>query len=72
MKSQLFSSSGSKKSQVDLPKVFSTKIREDIIHKFFEASKFTYMQPYSSDPEGGKKHSAYGTIYNKRHDWKVH
>ena len=70
MKVQLFDSKGQKKTQVDLPKVFNTSIRLDIVQKYFEADKF--IQPYASDPEGGKKHSASGTISHKRHDWKGH
>jgi large subunit ribosomal protein L4e len=70
MKAQLYSTTGEKKSEVELPKIFDTKIREDIVLKYFEADKL--IQPYASDPEGGKKHSASGTISHKRHDWKGH
>jgi len=70
MKTTLFDKSGKKKSEVELPKIFNTKIREDIVLKYFEADKF--VQPYSHDPRAGRKHSASGTISHKRHDWKGH
>ncbi len=72
MKAQLYSSSGSKKSDLELPSVFNSMIREDLAHKYFEANKFLHMQPYTHDPEAGKKHSASGTISHKRHEWKGH
>lgn len=70
MKATLFNSKGEKKSQIDLPRSFSTKIREDIVKKFYEADKF--IQPYASFTEAGKRQSASGTISHKRHDWKGH
>jgi len=70
MKATLYNIEGKKKGEIELPKIFDTNIREDIVAKYFEVSKF--IQPYASDPEGGKKHSASGTISHKRHDWKGH
>ncbi len=70
MKAHLFTKQGEKKSELELPKIFNTKIREDIVAKYFEASKFRH--PYSPDIEAGRKHSASGTISHKRHDWKGH
>ena len=70
MKSTLYSQDGKKKSQIELPKIFNTAIRQDIVAKFFEADKF--IQPYSSNPEAGKRQSASGTISHKRHDFKCH
>jgi len=70
MKTQLYSSKGEKKSQVNLPKIFSTKIRKDIVSKYFEADKFS--QPYAPKKGAGMNQSASGTISHKRHDWKGH
>lgn len=70
MKATLYDLGGKKKSQVELPKIFKAKIREDIVKKYFETDKM--IQPYASDPEAGKKQSASGTISHKRHDWKGH
>ena len=70
MKTTIFDSKGSKQSQINLPKIFETPVRADLIQKYFEADKFT--QPYAPDTKAGKKHSASGTISHKRHDWKGH
>jgi len=70
MKATLYSPDGKKKSQIELPKIFETAIREDLVKKYFEADKL--IQPYASDPEAGKRQSASGTISHKRHDWKGH
>jgi len=70
MKTTLFDKQGKKKSEIELPAIFQTKIREDIVQKYFEADKL--IQPYSSYEEAGKRHSASGTISHKRHDWKGH
>jgi large subunit ribosomal protein L4e len=70
MKSQLFSSKGEKKSQIELPKIFSTKIRKDIVSKYFEINKL--IHPYAPKKDAGMRQSASGTISHKRHDWKGH
>ena len=70
IKTTLFTKTGSKKSEITLPEIFDIKPRQDIVSKYFELDKF--IQPYSSDPEAGKKQSASGTISHKRHDWKGH
>jgi len=70
MKATLYDQQGNKKSQIELPKVFESKIREDIVAKYFESDKF--IQPYSSKLRAGLHQSASGTISHKRHDWKGH
>ncbi len=70
MKAQLYAQDGSKKSQIDLPAVFNTKIRLDIVQKYFELNKF--IQPYATDQEAGKKYSASGKISHRRHKWGGH
>mgnify|MGYP001612998353 CR=1 FL=1 len=72
MKVTLFDAQGKNKSQVDLPVVFNTPIREDLVKKAYEAEKFTLMQSYGPDPRAGRKHSASGTISHARHKWKGH
>lgn len=72
MKSKLYSSDGDKKAEIQLPWVFNSPIREDIVAKSFEAEKFELRQPYSSYEEAGKRHSASGTIRHGRHRWKGH
>jgi large subunit ribosomal protein L4e len=70
MKANLYDKSGKKKTQVDLPKIFSIRVREDLVQKYFEADKF--IQPYASMNKAGLRQSASGTISHKRHDWKGH
>jgi large subunit ribosomal protein L4e len=70
MKTQLLDTHGKKQKEIDLPKVFSKKIRGDILKKVYEAEKM--WQPYAHAPNAGKQHSASGTISHKRHDWKGH
>lgn len=72
MKSQLYSSKGEKKGEISLPPLFDSKIREDIVAKYYEAEKFKKMQPYFAYAEAGKRHSASGTISHRRHEWKGH
>jgi len=68
MKAQLFSVKGEKKSDIELPEIFNSPIREDIALKSFEVEK--EYQPYSPYEEAGKRHVAAGTISHRRHKWK--
>ena len=72
MKAIIYDFNGNKKHEAELPKLFSTKIRADIVLKYFEAEKFKLMHPYSPYKEAGKRHSASGTISHRRHEWKGH
>jgi len=72
MKAQLYSQSGEKKQEVQLPEIFESPIREDLVQKYLESEKFILRQPYSSYEEAGKRHSASGTISHLRHTWKGH
>lgn len=70
MKARVYDLQGKAIRDIELPKIFNQKIREDIVAKHFEAEKI--IQPYAHDPRAGRKHSASGTISHKRHDWKGH
>ena len=70
MKATLFDVKGTKKSQIDLPALFETPAREDIIHKYFESSKLGEAQPYSSYEEAGKRHVASGRLRRRRKVWR--
>ena len=72
MKAKLFNAKGDEKGDIELPKVFSTPIREDIALKYFESNKINSMQHYSVFEEAGRRHSASGTISHRRHEWKGH
>ncbi len=68
MKTNLLSIDGKKIKEIELPKVFSEKIREDIIAKILEARKT--RQPYSPSPVAGKQHAAKGKVVHRRHVWR--
>lgn len=70
MKSKILSIDGEKVKDIELPKFFSERIRNDIVEKVLEAKKT--KQPYSPSPVGGKQHSASGKISHRRHVWKGH
>ena len=71
MKAQLFSSSGTKTGEIELPNIFNAKIREDICLKCFEAFKLNEFVPFSTYSKAGKRHSASGTISHQRHKWAM-
>lgn len=70
MKTAILDINGKKVREMDLPKCFSAKIREDLIFKVLETKKTQH--PYSPSPVGGKQHSASGKIPHRRHVWKTH
>jgi large subunit ribosomal protein L4e len=68
MKAILLDINGKEKSKIDLPKEFSTAIREDIVFKVLEAKKS--QQPYAPSLVAGKQHAASGKIVHRRHVWR--
>ena len=68
MKTKLLDINGKEKGNIDLPKSFSKKIREDIVVKVLESKKTE--QPYAPSPVAGKQHSASGILVHRRHVWK--
>ncbi len=68
MKAQLLNIDGKKIKEIELPKAFSEKIREDIVAKVLEARKT--KQPYSPSPVAGKQHAAKGKVVHRRHVWR--
>ncbi len=71
MKAKMFDKTGKAKGDLDLPKNFSVKIREDILSKVFEARKAIYAQAYGAMEGAGAQYSASGISKKKRHDWKA-
>lgn len=71
MKTKLFDKDGKEKGSVDLPKNFSSNVREDILAKVFEAQKGIYVQAFGSKEGAGAQYSASGIIKKRRHDWKA-
>lgn len=55
MKSNLYSVNGEKLKQINLPKVFDTPPREDLIRKAFRAISLSLRAPYGSSPTAGMR-----------------
>ncbi len=70
MKTKLYDVNGKEKGSIELPKSFSSKIREDIVTKVIEVKK--QMQPYGPNLLAGMKQSAKGKIRHRRHVWQTH
>lgn len=68
MKTKIYDIKGNEKGTMDLPKEFSSAVREDIVAKVLESKK--RRQPYSPSPVAGKQHSAKGKIVHRRHVWR--
>ena len=60
---------GKKVKEINLPSSFKAKIREDIIHKVFEATK--KQQPYATYKLAGKEVSASGKQSHRRRKYKT-
>lgn len=56
-KVDVFKISGKTKGKIDLPEVFETPYRPDIIKKCVEAARANRRQPYGPSPVAGKQHS---------------
>ena len=69
MKTQIYDMHGKKAGEMELPKIFSAKIREDIVAKVLESKKIA--QPYSPSPMAGNQYSASGKFNHRRHVWKT-
>jgi large subunit ribosomal protein L4e len=68
MKTKILDVHGKEKSNIDLPKCFSGKVREDVVAKVLESKKV--KQPFSPSPVAGKQHSASGLLKHHRKVWK--
>jgi large subunit ribosomal protein L4e len=68
MKTEIFDIEGKKTKTIDLPKCFSSPIRENLILKVEEAKKS--QQPFSPSLVSGKQHSASGLLKHHRKVWK--
>ncbi len=70
MKAEILDINGNKTKEITLPKLFSTRVREDIVAKVLESQKT--QQPYAPSPVAGKQQSAKGKIKHRRHVWGTH
>ncbi len=56
-KVNIYGLDGTVKEKIDLPKIFETPYRPDIIKKSFEVIHSNKRQPYGSDPLAGTRHA---------------
>jgi large subunit ribosomal protein L4e len=56
-KVNVYGMDGTIKEKIDLPKIFDTPYRPDIIKKSFEVIRSNQRQPYGSDPLAGTRHA---------------
>jgi len=68
MKTNLLDINGKKLEEIEMPKCFSVKVREDLIAKVIETQKT--KQPYAPSLVAGKQHAAKGKIVHRRHVWR--
>ncbi len=68
MKTKIYSIDGKAGKEIELPKCFSKKVREDIVCKVLETQK--KMQPYSCSPIAGRQQKAQGKVVHRRHVWR--
>ena len=57
IKANIYGIDGTIKNEIDLPDIFGTPYRPDIIRKSFNALRSNKRQPYGADPMAGKKHA---------------
>lgn len=69
MKAKVLDIEGRKVREIQLPACFDSGIRNDIIHKVFQAS--LSKQPYAPNILAGMRHSASGKIRHRRRKWKT-
>jgi large subunit ribosomal protein L4e len=55
MKTNVYSADGQVKAEIDLPEVFSTEQRPDLIRRYFRAVSLSARQPYGSSPTAGMR-----------------
>lgn len=63
--------SGKKITDVELPKVFSTKLREDLILRAFLSTMSKRRQPHGTDPMAGQRSSAHYHGRRRRVRWTM-
>ena len=67
MKTKIISMIGKEGKEINLPKQFSEEFRPDLIKKAVLAIQSHKRQPFGTDPEAGKKNSAYLTKRRKKY-----
>jgi large subunit ribosomal protein L4e len=57
VKVNVYGINGSSSEKIDLPEIFNTPYRPDVIRKSFNSLHSNKRQPYGADPNAGKKHA---------------
>ena len=57
VKVNIYTMDGSSSGKIDLPEVFTTPYRPDLIRKAFNVLRSNKRQPYGADPFAGKRHA---------------
>ena len=71
MKVPVYDLSGKESERIDLPRVFSTPLREDLILRAFLSTMSKRRQPYGTDPMAGQKSSAHYHGRRRRVRWTM-
>lgn len=70
MKANVYNKEMKSTKTIEMPKVFDSNIRPDVLLKVYETQKLTTMQPYGAMEGAGAQYSASGIFRKKRHAWK--
>lgn len=72
MKTKIINSQGKEGKEIDLPSLFSGKVREDLAQKYYELLRHEKKHVYGSSPLAGKMFSALGKVGHRRHKFRSH
>jgi len=72
MKAEIYGINGEKKGSIDLPAVFDSEIRPDLIMRAYYSEIASQRQPYGAFPLAGKFVSAHGKVKHARAGWRSH
>ena len=70
MKSKLINKTG-KGKEIEMPKVFGEKVRQDILSKVYEVQRLAGKQMIGAKKGAGAGYSASGILKHRRHAWKT-
>jgi len=70
MKVDVFDLNGKQAGKIELPKVFSEQVREDLIRRAVVSAQSKHRQPYGTDPYAGLRSSAHYHGY-RRHRYAM-
>jgi len=71
MKVTVYNVEGKESGKIDLPKVFSTKLRHDLIIRAFLSTMSKRRQPHGTDPMAGQRSSAHYHGRRRRVRWTM-